>query len=89
MIESTHRLPLIERVMQLCRNHDCQATYLTSRLYLGSQEYNELRETQSCNGFGPSRINLPTLHHYKQGTAQFLGKSVFVLVDIPYHLALA
>ena len=83
MIESTQRQPISKRVLDLCRSHDCLATYSANRLYVGSSEYEDLR--RCCGNF----FTVPLLENYEQGTVQFFGKSIFVLKDIDSHLALA
>jgi hypothetical protein len=86
MIEAVIKPDIVVRVNRLCDDYGMMATYSTRHLYLGREEYDELRARLDVSPHHPA---LPPLGHYHQGSLQFLGMAVFVLKDIQSHLALA
>jgi hypothetical protein len=84
VIESPATISIIHRIINLIRQHETEASYRTHHLYLGKDEYSEL-----CLHGLHHQVAFPLVSLYQQGTIQFLGKNIFVLKDVPSHLALA
>lgn len=89
MIEAVIKPAIVLRVNQLCEDHVMMVHYVAMHLYLGREEYDELRALTENSSLYGSCGALPPLVNYPQGAYKFLGKAVFVLKDIQSHLAVA
>ena len=86
-VETIKARPIMERLFEITAEFQKTTTEKPEHIYFGEEEYKALRLEVAYAA--PYLGHVPLAEDYVQGSFQVLGVRLFLLRDVPSHLAVA